>query len=329
MKIGITIGDVAGVGPEVTLKAVASEIARDDCSYVLIGEVDVLKRESQRLKIDLDLEGGTTGSRVRVLNPADKLSEDNIYIGSSAVAKAAVEWLKYGAELCLKGELDGLVTAPVNKESIIRAGIPFVGQTEFLSALAKTERTAMMLLGDGGSGRWVRVVLVTTHVPIRKLPDSITGEKVKLAIEMADLACRLLGLERRKIGVCGLNPHSGEGGKLGDEEVRVIGPAVKEMEQKGYNVYGPISADALFHHHYTGEYDVVVAMYHDQGLAPLKMVAFENGINWTVGLPFIRTSPDHGTAYDIAGQNKANPSSMIAAVRLAKKLVQNAKRRVV
>ena len=215
-----------------------------------------------------------------------------------------------------------LVTAPVNKEAIVRAGIPFVGQTELLSELAGAERTAMMLLGQDDRGRWLRVALATTHLPIRSVADSLRRETIETVIELAANACRDLGLDRARIAVCGLNPHAGEGGKIGSEEITTIAPAVAVARSRGIEVTGPVSADALFYYAYRGDYDAVVAMYHDQGLAPLKMVAFEQGVNWTLGLPFIRTSPDHGTAYDIAGQGKANPSSMIAAIRLAKQLAK-------
>ena len=204
----------------------------------------------------------------------------------------------------------------------MRAGQPFVGQTEFLSQLAGAERTAMMLLGQDDHGRWLRVVLVTTHVSIKLLPQQITQPKVELAIELAAQSCRDLGLPRARVAVCGLNPHAGEGGQMGDEEQTVIGPAVRAMRARGLDVTGPLSGDAVFHHVLRGDYDAVVVMYHDQGLAPLKAVAFDTGVNWTLGLPFVRTSPDHGTAYDIAGQGKANPSSMIAAIRLAKQLAR-------
>jgi 4-hydroxythreonine-4-phosphate dehydrogenase len=216
--------------------------------------------------------------------------------------------------------LNALVTAPVNKEAIIRSGHAFIGQTEFLSQLAQAERAVMMLLGQDDRGRWLRVALVTTHLPLKIVAEHITKSKVETAIELAAQACRDLGLPRARIAVCGLNPHAGEGGELGDEEKRTIGPAVLSAQRREFDVTGPLSADTLFYQAYKGDYDAVVAMYHDQGLAPLKMVAFEQGVNWTLGLPFIRTSPDHGTAYDIAGRGIADPSSMIAAVRLAKEL---------
>jgi 4-hydroxythreonine-4-phosphate dehydrogenase len=160
-------------------------------------------------------------------------------------------------------------------------------------------------------------------VSIKLLPERLTQEKIVLAIRMAGLACRQLGLARGRIAVCGLNPHAGEGGEMGTEEITTIGPAVERARAEGCPAEGPLSADALFYYVLRGDYDAVVAMYHDQGLVPLKMIGFETGVNWTLGLPFIRTSPDHGTAYNIAGQNKASPSSMQSAIRLARQLAGN------
>jgi len=195
-----------------------------------------------------------------------------------------------------------------------------VGQTEYLSDLAGTRDAVMMLLGHDEAGRWLRVALATTHVPVREIASALTREKVIWAIRRASEACDRLGLSRRRVAVCGLNPHAGEGGKLGDEEIRIIRPAVAEARDSGFDVEGPHPADTLFRQVYLGEYDAVVAMYHDQGLVPLKMVAFDSGVNWTLGLPFIRTSPDHGTAFDIAGRNVAREQSMSAALDLAEQL---------
>jgi 4-hydroxy-L-threonine phosphate dehydrogenase PdxA len=157
-------------------------------------------------------------------------------------------------------------------------------------------------------------------VPLKLVSEHLTSAKIEMVIELTAQACRDLGLPRARVAVCGLNPHAGEGGEMGTEEQTTIAPAVQAARRRQIDVVGPLSADALFYHAYKGEYDAVVAMYHDQGLVPLKMIGFETGVNWTLGLPFIRTSPDHGTAYDIAGQGKANPSSMVAAIRLAKQL---------
>jgi len=323
--IAIALGDVTGVGPEVTLKALAAEADADEMRYLLIGDVQLTLSLERRLGLGLPLKSFssmTEPGRFFVHNPMSDTLASDLPPGSPTAARAAIAWLTDGAQRCLRNEIEALVTAPVNKEAIMRTGQPFVGQTEFLSDLASTRRTAMMLLGQDDRGRWLRVALATTHLPLKLVAAHLRRENVQLAIELAAQACHDLGLPRQRLGVCGLNPHAGEGGEFGDEEITVIRPVVESLKKQGIDVRGPFPADTLFHHAYRGDYDAVVAMYHDQGLAPLKMVAFENGINWTLGLPFIRTSPDHGTAYDIAGQGKADASSMRAAIRLAKQLVR-------
>ena len=328
--IGIALGDPTGIGPEVALKAVAAELARDDFRYLLVGDADLVRRLNEHLGLGLRVADGLPsssnstaddGERVRVHDPPSEVLPANLVPGAAPAARAALAWLEDGARRCLSGELAALVTAPVNKEAIMAAGVAFVGQTEFLSQLAACDRTAMMLLGADERGRWLRVALATTHLPLRAVADALRAEKIVLAIELAAQACRDLGLPRARVAVCGLNPHAGEGGKVGTEELTVIGPAVRAARARGAEVVGPLAADTLFFQALRGDYDAVVAMYHDQGLVPLKMIGFETGVNWTLGLPFIRTSPDHGTAYDIAGQGIASAGSMIAAVRLAKQLV--------
>lgn len=323
--IGISLGDVTGISPEVTLKALAAEAHADDTRYLLIGDPEQLEKLNRQLGLQLPMQpyaGAVSSGRFFTYNPLPEPLPSDLTPGSPVAAKAALAWLKDGAERCLRHELDALVTAPVNKESIMQTGQPFVGQTEFLSQLAGAERTAMMLLGQDDRGRWLRVVLATTHVPLRLVAEQLTRPKIELAIELAAKACADLGLSQARVAVCGLNPHAGEGGKIGTEEITTITPAVQAMRQRKVDVAGPFAADALFYRVFKGDYEIVVAMYHDQGLVPLKMIGFETGINWTLGLPFIRTSPDHGTAYDIAGQGIANPSSMRAAIRLAKQLAQ-------
>ncbi len=324
--IGITLGDVTGIGPEVTLKALAAESAADDARYLLIGDENHVRRLNKKLSLNLPLKkfsiDGDPG-KIFLTTPLSEPLPENLPAGSPAAANAAVASLRDGAARCLRRELDALVTAPVNKEAIIRAGHPFVGQTELFAKAAKTKRYAMMLLGHDEHDRWLRVALVTIHISIKSVPKKITPEKITLAIELAAQACRDLGLPRAKIAVCGLNPHAGEGGEFGDEEIKTIAPTVLAAQKRGLDVVGPLSGDTVFHYALRGDFDAVVAMYHDQGLAPLKAVAFDTGVNWTLGLPFIRTSPDHGTAYDIAGKGIANPSSMISAIRLAKQLAKN------
>jgi len=321
--IGITLGDITGIGPEVVLKALAAELPADDTRYLILGDPEHAVRLNEQLGLKLALTpftGESTGTRLSVTNPLPQALPRALGPGAPAAALAAVAWLWDGAARCLRGQLAALVTAPVNKQAIVRAGHPFVGQTEFLAHLAGAARTAMMLLGHDDCGRWLRVALVTTHLPLRQVPDSLSRAKVETVIELAAQACRDLGLPRARLAVCGLNPHAGEGGAFGTEDLEIIAPAVYAAQQRGFDAVGPLPADTVFHHALRGDFEAVVSMYHDQGLAPLKMIAFETGVNWTLGLPFIRTSPDHGTAYDIAGQGKADPSSMIAALRLAKQL---------
>ena len=329
--IGISLGDVTGVGPEVALKALAAEGAADDGKYLLIGDDKLLTRLNAKLSLNLPLKKFSSYAdegRFFVSQSLTTSLPENLPPGAEIAANASIGWLLDGGTRARRGEIDALVTAPVNKESIVRAGHQFagrkfVGQTEFLSDLAGTQRTAMMLLGTDERGRWLRVALATVHVSIKSVPEKLTAEKITLAIELAAQSCRDLGLPRAKIAVAGLNPHAGEGGEFGDEEITMIAPTVQAMQKRGFDVVGPLSGDTVFHYALRGDFDAVVAMYHDQGLAPLKAVAFDTGVNWTLGLPFIRTSPDHGTAYDIAGKGIANPGSMIAAIRLAKQLARN------
>jgi len=326
--IGISLGDPTGIGPEVALKAIAAEAQNDATKYLLIGDENNARQLNSSLGLNLPLgkfsSYGAPG-KFFITNPLTEPLPEKLPAGSPLAANAAILSLRDGGERCLHGELDALVTAPVNKESIIRAGHKFIGQTEFLSELADTKRTAMMLLGTDEHGRWLRVALATVHISIKSVPEKLTAEKITLAIELAAQACRDLGLPRARIAVAGLNPHAGEGGEFGGEEIKTIAPTVLAAQKRGFDVVGPLSGDTVFHYALQEDFDAVVAMYHDQGLAPLKAVAFDSGVNWTLGLPFIRTSPDHGTAYDIAGKGIANPGSMIAAIRLAKQLAKNRK----
>ena len=325
-RLGVTLGDVAGIGPEVSLKALQFLQGPTDIQYVVVGDPEVVHQTCQSLgvpppRIIASLQE-TFPDSVAVWRPPGPILNRPFSPGGTQTVMAAVEWLRAAGVACRDGLLDGVVTAPVNKEAILRAGIPFVGQTEFLTGLAGNGPTGMMLLGPDDRSRWLRVLLATTHLPLKQVASSLTTEGIRTTIELAARACRELGLPTSRIAVCGLNPHAGEGGKMGSEEMEIIRPAVAQAQTDGIDVAGPFPADTLFHRAYRGDFDVVVAMYHDQGLVPLKMVAFDSGVNWTVGLPFIRTSPDHGTAYDIAGKGVANPSSMLAALQLARKLLK-------
>jgi 4-hydroxythreonine-4-phosphate dehydrogenase len=323
LKLGICLGDPTGIGPEITLKALDAELPEDDTEYVLIGDSAWVNTWAQRLNLSLEFpDRSSAEAHARTsLNNASALSlSPNIPARGREAAEAALGWLREGAQQCLAGKLDGIVTAPLSKEAVLRTGREFTGQTEYLTELAGKPQTAMMLLGQDERDRWLRVTLATTHVPIRDLAATITGDGIERTVRLAVQACRQLRLPTSRIAVCGLNPHAGEGGFMGDEEVKLIAPTLERLRSEGLDVSGPLSGDIVFRAAIQGDYDVVVAMYHDQGLAPLKLVAFDTGVNWTVGLPFVRTSPDHGPAYDIAGQGIANPSSMRAAIRLARQL---------
>ena len=287
-RIGITLGDPAGIGPEVVAKALAS------------GQLD--------RRFDYEIIG----------NPRTRRRAD------------AADWVVTGAQRCLRGEFAALVTAPIAKELLPRAGYPFVGQTELLAHLSHTKKFAMMLAtpteeprqkrGDRAGAPVLRVALVTTHAPLRDVPRLVTAVKIIEVVELTQAICRRFGIARPRIAVCGLNPHAGEGGLLGDEDRRIIAPAIRRCRQRRLDARGPLPADTVFYRAARGEFDAVVAMYHDQGLAPFKLLAFDTGVNLTLGLPFIRTAPDHGTAPDIAGQGVARPDGMIAAITMAAQL---------
>jgi 4-phospho-D-threonate 3-dehydrogenase / 4-phospho-D-erythronate 3-dehydrogenase len=323
-KIGITLGDAGGIGPEVLVKSLASLSVAEREGMVVIGDLGILREEvkRQRISLEFDLCGSSAARSLRAIDVIQPLAplERHPPPGSGEAARAAVSWLDEGAQRCLAGELDALVTGPVNKESIIQSGTAFVGQTEYLSDRASTTRTVMMLLGHDDRGRWLRVALATNHLPLKSVATTLSEDKVFRAIELSHQACIRLGIEAPRIGVCGLNPHAGEGGKMGTEELTIVAPAVERALANEIRVLGPLPADTLFYQSFSGKFDAIVAMYHDQGLAPLKMIAFDTGVNWTLGLPFVRTSPDHGTAYDIAGKGLASPMSMLKAIGMATQL---------
>jgi len=234
-------------------------------------------------------------------------------------ARAALAAITSAVQAARRGELDAVVTAPICKEGFARAGFPWPGHTELLRELTGARRVGMMLLGGP-----LRVALATRHVPLRDVPDALTAGALREAIELADGGARWLGLRGARIAVCGLNPHAGDGGALGAEERTRIAPAIRAAVRRGVRAAGPIPGDVAFYQAARGDYAVVVAMYHDQGLAPLKLVGFETGVNLTLGLPILRTSPDHGVAYDLAGRDRADPRSTRAALDLALRLAGRA-----
>ena len=312
------MGDRGGIGPEVILKALSSP----DCPLhipVVYGDPAVFVQVARAIGMNLSLhqiratEEAVSG-RIN-LQPEGIVADAPLPKPSEEGGKAAVACIRRAVQDALSGGISGLVTAPLSKESLFLAGYPWPGHTELLAELTGTTDYAMMLVGGP-----LRVVLVTTHLPLRRVPSMITEDRVLSTIKMADRAGRMLGIAEPRIGVAGLNPHAGEAGVLGDEEGSAIHPAVVRANGEGVVVSGPVPPDVVFRQAYRGEYDLVVVMYHDQGLIPLKMIAFESGVNVTVGLPIIRTSPDHGTAFDIAGEGVADPQSTLEAIKLALRL---------
>lgn len=306
-KIAITIGDPAGIGPEVALKSIMSNDIAGLCQPVIIGDRVVIEEAVERFSLPVSTE---YIELVNVCGLTDKAFETGR--PTEAGGRAAVAYIKKAVELAMKKSVDAIVTAPISKESLKMAGFKWPGHTEMLAELTGAEDFAMVFYSNRFS-----LILVTTHTALGNVPSLITKERVLKTILLARKACAIMDIDCPKIAVAGLNPHSGEAGIFGNEEIDAIEPAVSEARLHGIPVSGPYPPDALFNRAYKGEFDIIVCMYHDQGLIPLKMIAFDKAVNVTVGLPIIRTSPDHGTAYDIAWKGIANPSSMIEAIKLS------------
>jgi 4-hydroxythreonine-4-phosphate dehydrogenase len=286
--IGVTLGDPRGIGPEVVRKALASKAVRKACDTLLFGDT-----------VYFDWK------RARKLTPLQ-------------CGKISGYCIEQAARSAMRGSIDAIVTGPISKEHLNRAGYKYPGHTEFLAHLSHVNEVRMMMAGPR-----LKTVLVTIHEPLALVARKITAARILKTIEIThDGLKRWFGIKKPKIAVAALNPHAGESGMFGDEERRVILPAVKKAAVLGWNVSGPYPADTVYHRAVKGEFDCVVSMYHDQGLIPVKLLHFEDAVNITLGLPYLRTSVDHGTAFDIAGKNKADPSSMIAAIVTAAELVR-------
>jgi len=323
--IGLTMGDAAGIGPEITLKALQKKSITSRCYPFIIGDAHhlnlLLKKFSLSGEIHLiskieDYHSSPNLINVLALNNLPK-GKIKFGVGQPSYGKAAFAHIKKGVELALSKKIDALVTAPINKQVLHQAGIHFPGHTEILAQLSRTKRFAMMLVGGN-----LRVVLVTRHIPFKKVPEEINKEQLATVIDLTQQAGKYFALPHPQVGVCALNPHAGEGGVMGEEESKIISPVIKQAQKKGIKISGPYPSDTLFYEAIKGKFDFIIAMYHDQGLIPLKTLFFEEGVNVTLGLPFIRTSPDHGTAYDIAGKGVANSKSIEEALKLALRMTK-------
>jgi 4-hydroxythreonine-4-phosphate dehydrogenase len=326
-RIGITMGDPAGIGPEVVLKAVAEEEIRDVCQPIIIGDAQLLAHNARTL----DLQGGyeivRREERLPIQSPGPGSEPlifhlDNIQghvqpgIESGAAGKAAAGYIEAAVQLCAAGDIDAIATAPINKRALFLGGYSFPGHTEFLAHLTGIDDYAMGFVAAN-----LRIVLISTHVPLSQAILLVRRERFEKTIRLAAHELQRWGIDRPRIAVAALNPHGAEGGLFGIEEASEIMPAIEACRViDGINVSGPISADTVFLRASRGEFDAVVACYHDQAMIPVKCLSFGEAVNVTLGLPFIRTSVDHGTAFDIAGKGIAEHSSMVAAIKLAAEL---------
>lgn len=321
--VAITMGDPAGIGPEIIVKALQSEVLKNIHS-VVVGSAEVLKKQLKmglftNVSINVIEQVSNAIFQPNIINVIDiKLDDiDSLKPGiiQPQAGDLAYNCVKKATELALSGEVSAIATAPLNKEALHSAGHMYPGHTELLAKLTDSKDVAMVLYTDS-----LKVIHVTTHVSLRKFLDTLNSERIEKVIKIADNFLKKIGIKHPRIAVAGVNPHAGEHGLFGDEEIKIVTPAIEKMRQYGIDAIGPCAPDTVFLQAHQGKFDIVVAMYHDQGHIPLKLLGFYDGVNIAAGLPFIRTSADHGTAYDIAWQGVAKPDSMIESIRLAELL---------
>ena len=315
------MGDPVGIGPEIILKTIAERSVYETCRPLILGDVAVMQGTNRWLgsglrirPVDAPEAGLYQSGSIDVIGLSD-LNYGRLQYGypTQETGRAMVAYVTQGTDWAIKGRIHGLATCPINKLAMHMAGIDFDGHTELLAQRTKTSDYVMMLAGSR-----LRVALATIHLPLSQVPKKLTTEAVFKAIRITEEALRnSFGIPRPKLAVAALNPHAGESGLFGDEEIRVISPALRQAAEAGVHVSGPYPSDTLFYWALKGRWDAVIAMYHDQGLIPFKMVHFADGVNTTLGLPIVRTSVDHGTAYDIAGTGRADPGSLVAAIQMA------------
>jgi 4-hydroxythreonine-4-phosphate dehydrogenase len=320
--LGITMGDAAGVGPEIIDKALAKKEFYDIARPIVIGDASVIEDALKVAKVKVDInsvkdisEAKYEHGTIEVIDLKNiQLSELKMGQVQAMAGKASVKYVEKAVEMALENKIDAIVTAPLNKEAMNLAGYDYAGHTEILAHLTKTKDYAMMLVAGQ-----LRVIHVTTHVSMRDACELIKKDRVLTTIRLTDEVTKKMGVEAPKIAVSGFNPHAGESGLFGNEEIEEITPAIESAKKNNMNVIGPMPPDTVFLRASRGEYDAVVAMYHDQGHIPVKMLGFESGINVTIGLPIIRTSVDHGTAYRRAGLRlgTGDPTSLEEAMKLA------------
>lgn len=318
--IAIPMGDAAGIGPEITMKSLMKKEIYDVSKPIVVGDKEVIEKAIQIVEGNLDLniithpnEGKYEYGTVDLID-LNNIKIDQLEYGkvSAECGKAAFEYIEKVVNLAMKDEVDAIATTPINKESLKAAEVPYIGHTEMLEAMSETEDPLTMFEVKG-----MRIFFLTRHLSLKDAIDQMTKERVHDYLIRCDKALQRLGVENRKFAVAGLNPHSGEGGLFGREEVDEIGPGIELAQKDGIQVEGPVPADSVFYHALNGKYDAVLSLYHDQGHIAAKMTDFHKTISITNGLPFLRTSVDHGTAFDIAGKNIAESISMEECIKLA------------
>jgi len=324
-RIGITIGDLNGVGPEVVIKALADNRLHNIVTPVIYGSAKVISFYKKLLNIEefnytqVRNKGQFAPKSINVVNCWEDTFEIVPGKASTQSGKASFIALKQACEELKEGVIDALVTAPIDKQSIHSDEFPFKGHTEFLGQFFGASESLMFMVSDA-----LRVGLVTEHVGVKDIAALVTREKIEAKLRIMDQSLRKdFGIGKPRIAVLGLNPHAGDLGLIGKEDEEIIKPVIADQKNKGRLVYGPFPADGFFASGSHSKYDAILAMYHDQGLIPFKLIAFEEGVNYTAGLPVVRTSPDHGTGYGIAGKNMANESSLRAAIYRAADIFRN------
>ncbi|MFN2273804.1 MAG: 4-hydroxythreonine-4-phosphate dehydrogenase PdxA [Anaerolineales bacterium] len=325
--VAITTGDPAGVGPEVVLKALQHPGVLEICRPVVLGDIGLMELAAHRLKLPLDLEPikQIEDMEEHVYHAAllhiPGVDLDHFEPGSISAenGQASLDILERAVALALSGQVDAIATGPINKAALHRAGSPYRGHTRLLADRCGVQQVTMMLLspGRGSEPHWLRVSHATTHIALKEVPQQLSADGLRNTVLLTLDGLRLLGIQNAVLAVAGLNPHAGDEGLMGEEEIRWIRPLIEQMQAEGLMVTGPLPADTVFLRAAQGEFDAVVALYHDQGHIAVKMHGFENAVNLTLGLPILRTSVDHGTAFDIAWQGQANEASMVAAIELA------------
>ncbi|MEM2370448.1 MAG: 4-hydroxythreonine-4-phosphate dehydrogenase PdxA [Candidatus Bathyarchaeia archaeon] len=321
--VGVTVGDPAGVGPEISIKALLEKSVFNECVPILIGDLSILEEINGRLNLGVEfrvieapaeakgIEGKVNVIDVRAVN----VGEIIVGVASAASGRASLQYVKRAIEYALRGEINAIATAPINKKAINMAGSEHIGHTEILAALCGVKDPLTMFYVRG-----LRIFFLTRHVPLIEAIRAVKRERITEVTLKINRALEWLGVNRPRIAIAALNPHAGEDGLIGDEETKEIIPAVRELQSMGLDVLGPFPADSIFHQALEQDYDAVLSLYHDQGHIAAKTLDFYGAVAVTLGLPFIRTSVDHGTAYDIAWRGLANPKSLVEAIKLAARL---------